>query len=557
MKCGEAMQISGAQAVLEIIKENNIDTVFGYPGGAILPIYDALASGNYGIRHIRAAHEQGAAHAADGYARVSGKTGVVLATSGPGATNLVTALAAAQADSTPLVAITGNTVTDMIGHDSFQEVYIAGITMPITKHNFVVRSKSDLVPMLRRAFEIAHEGRCGAVLVDIPKNFLTDKISYTVARTKVKKALSPKKSDIKKLASLINNSQKPLIYFGGGVIAGNAHEELDRLCTSAQLPACHSLMGTGALSTSHSYNIGLAGMHGHPAVAKIINECDLLIAVGARFSDRVIFGGKSFANGAKRVHIDIDDAEISKSVSISLGICADAKQALAMLCEYITPVDRNAWHRRIAELKSKFNVAYPKRATLSPSDIISAVAKNAANDAIIVTDVGQHQMWTAQLYPFKLPKTFITSGGLGAMGFGLGAAIGAYFAGKSKQIFLITGDGSFHMNMNELSTAVRCNVPVKVIVMDNNALGMVRQWQHSFYDSHYTETTAAHTTDFAMLARAFGAQGYSANTADELDASLSDAISSNAPCVIHCKIDENEDVIPLLSENGGEQIIMR
>lgn len=407
---------------------------------------------------------------------------MVFATSGPGATNLVTALATAQADSVPLVAITGNTSIDLIGKDSFQEVYIAGITMPITKHNFVVRDIADLAPSLRRAFEIAREGRCGAVLVDIPKNILTQKTNFTKPRKKKSVVPKVRKNEIKKLAALINSSNRPLVYYGGGVIASGASELLHAFCTSAHLPACHTLMGSGALPADCVYNFGLAGMHGRRSVAKAIDECDLLIALGTRFSDRVALSGKDFAHEAKRVHIDIDDAEISKNVRISLGIQADVGDVLSQLDGLVEKKERTQWLRHLQKLRTELDhSAYAAVSGFSPLYIIDKLAQAANEDAIIVTDVGQHQMWTAQRYPFRCPKTFITSGGLGTMGFGMGAAVGAQLAAPDKQVFLITGDGSFHMDLTELSTAVRYGAAVKVIVMDNESLGMVRQWQSLHY----------------------------------------------------------------------------
>lgn len=552
------MQYTGARIVLEILKENEIDTIFGYPGGAILPIYDELYTGNYGIRSVRGAHEQGTAHAADAYARVTGKTGVVLATSGPGATNLVTALATAQADSVPLVAITGNTSLDLIGKDSFQEVYIAGITMPVTKHNFVVRDIAALAPSLRRAFEIAQEGRCGAVLVDIPKNILTQATAFIKPRKKHAPSYKARKSDIKKLAALINASTRPLLYFGGGVIAGGASNMLLSLCMEANLPACHTLMGTGALPADCPYNIGLAGMHGRRSVAKAIDECDLLVAIGTRFSDRVALSGKDFAHEAKRVHIDIDDAEISKNIRISLGIQADAADVLTQLAPLVEPKARTAWFDRLHKLQDMLDKPDPYAALpgLSPMYILDRLAQAAQEDAILVTDVGQHQIWAAQRYPFHHPKTLITPGGLGTMGFGMGASVGAKLAAPQKQVFLITGDGSFHMDLIELATAVRYGLAIKVIVMDNESLGMVRQWQHLQYGGRYAESDDVGATDFAAVARAFGAQGANADTCAAFDAALAEAMQSDGPFVIHCKIDKRIEVAPLLQENGGH-ILMR
>lgn len=552
------MQYTGARIVLEILKENEIDTIFGYPGGAILPIYDELYTGSHGIRSIRGAHEQGTAHAADAYARVTGKTGVVLATSGPGATNLVTALATAQADSVPLVAITGNTSMDLIGKDSFQEVYIAGITMPVTKHNFVVRDVAALAPCLRRAFEIAQEGRCGAVLVDIPKNILTQTASFTKPKKKRAPAYRARKSDIRKLAALINASTRPLLYFGGGVVSGGASDMLFSLCTEANLPACHTLMGTGALPSDCPYNLGLAGMHGRRSVAKAIDECDLLVAIGTRFSDRVAMSGKDFAHEAKRVHIDIDDAEISKNIRISLGIQADAADVLSQLSSLVEPKARTAWFDRLYKLQDTLDKPDPYAAIpgLSPMYILDRLAQTVQKDALLVTDVGQHQIWAAQRYPFRYPKTLITPGGLGTMGFGMGASVGAKLAAPQRQVFLITGDGSFHMDLIELATAVRYGLAVKVIVMDNESLGMVRQWQHLQYGGRYAESDDTGATDFAAIARAFGAQGAYADTCAAFDAALAEAMQADGPFVIHCKIDKRIEVSPLLQESGGH-ILMR
>ena len=552
------LQYTGAKIVMEILKENQIDTVFGYPGGAILPLYDELYTGSHGIRHIRGAHEQGTAHAADAFARVTGKTGVVFATSGPGATNLVTALATAQADSVPLVAITGNTSLDLLGKDSFQEVYIAGITMPITKHNFVVRDIRDLAPTLRRAFQIAQEGRRGVVLVDLPKNILTQTGPFTKQRQKKQPEYRAKKSEVRKLAALLAKSKRPLLYYGGGVLSSGASGALQSFCEKANLPACHTLMGIGALPADCPYNLGLAGMHGKRSVAKAIDECDLLIAIGTRFSDRVAFSGKDFAHEAKRVHIDIDDAEISKNIRISLGIQADAKDVLTQLSELAGPQERPQWFDRLHELQQTLDHPHPYAgwAGLSPKYILNRLAQQIEEDAILVTDVGQHQIWTAQLFPFRNPGTFFTPGGLGTMGFGMGAAIGAKLAAPDKQVFLITGDGSFHMDLTELATAVRYGLAVKVILFDNSSLGMVRQWQRLSYASRYAETDETAPTNFALLAQAFGAQGWTAETCESFDTALDYAIQCEGPCVVHCKIGKDYEVSPLLSESG-EHIMMR
>lgn len=552
------LQYTGAKLVMEILKENQIDTVFGYPGGAILPLYDELYTGGHGVRHIRGAHEQGCAHAADAYARVSGKTGVVFATSGPGATNLVTALATAQADSVPLVAITGNTSLDLLGKDSFQEVYIAGITMSITKHNFVVRDIRDLAPSLRRAFQIAQEGRRGVVLVDIPKNILTQTVPYTKPRAKKPPVYRAKKGELRKLAALLGKSKRPLLYFGGGVLSSGASGALASFCQRANLPACHTLMGIGALPANSPYNLGLAGMHGKRSVAKAIDECDLLVAVGTRFSDRVAFSGKDFAQEAKRVQIDIDDAEISKNIRISLGIQADAKDVLTALSDFVEPQKRIEWFARLRELQKTLDQPYPYAdwTGLSPGYILSRLAEAAEDDAILVTDVGQHQIWTAQLYPFRHPGTFFTPGGLGTMGFGMGGTIGAKLAAPERQVFLITGDGSFHMDLTELATAVRYGLAVKVILMDNSSLGMVRQWQRLSYAERFVETDESVQTDFARLAQAFGAKGWTADTCDAFDQALACAMQSEGPCIIHCKIDKDFEVSPLLCESG-EHIMMR
>ncbi len=552
------MKLKGAEILIETLIEQGVDTIFGYPGGAVLNIYDALYDRTTRIKHYITAHEQGAAHAADGYARATGKTGVVLATSGPGATNLVTGIANAYMDSVPMVAITGNVSKELIGRDSFQEVFITGITMPITKHNFLVRDVSQLSDIVRDAFRIANEGRPGPVLIDIPKDITAAEYNYEPSPNPPLKKFPFSEACLKRVAAMLAESKKPMIYFGGGVISSGASVQLREISEKADIPMCHSMMGTGGVAASHPLNLGMVGMHGKVAASKAVNECDLLIAIGARFSDRVATKTGRFAPNAKCVHIDIDPAEIGKNVSVEFDIIGDVAEVLNALYKEITYTKRESWVNTVMGWKAEFD-GTPSNGdnTVRPWAVIDAVNKRISGREIIVTDVGQHQMWTAQHYKFRDPRSFITSGGLGTMGFGLGAAIGASVARPDKRVVLITGDGGFHMNLNELCTLVTYNIPVTVLIMNNSVLGMVRQWQALFYDSRYSSTTLDRQTDYVKLAEAFGATGYRISHPSEIDSVLDSALTCGGPCVIDCRIDRDEKVLPMIpSGRTVEDIII-
>ncbi len=570
------MKISGAKIVIETLIEQGCDTVFGYPGGQVLSIFDELYLNRNRIRHVLAAHEQGASHAADGYARATGKVGVVIATSGPGATNLVTGIATAFLDSVPMVAITGNVPCDLIGRDSFQEVDIVGITMPVTKHNFIVKDINELADTLRLAFKIAKSGRPGPVLVDIPKDIQTGKCEFeSKAAPVVPYPLNfASENRLAKAAELINECERPYIYFGGGVISGKASKELIELAEKIDAPIGCSLMGLSAVPDDNPHFLGMQGMHGRYASSIAEDEADLVITLGARFSDRATGNKVRFAKNSKIIHIDIDNAEIQKNIPVYLGVSGDVKDALARLTAMVDEKKREDWNKRIEELKaiqkaseeaamnksadkdcSKCTApcdktAIPSSERLNPYRIVDVISGFADDDTVIATDVGQHQMWTAQRYPFKKPRTFITSGGLGTMGYGLGAAIGAAVA-TGKRSVLFTGDGSFGMNLNELATAVSSDVPVVIVIMNNGVLGMVRQWQTLFFDKHYSNTTLNRKTDFVKLAEAFGAQGMRVSSVEELENAGAAAFSCDGTFVIDCTVDCDEFVLPMLPPGGS------
>ena len=552
------MKLNGSQILVETLLEQGVDTIFGYPGGAVLNIYDALYKNQDRIRHIITAHEQGAAHAADGYARVTGKTGVVLATSGPGATNLITGIATAFMDSVPVVAITGNVSNNLIGLDSFQEVYIAGITMPITKHNFVVRRVEDLADTIRLAFKIAKSGRPGPVLVDITKDVTSAECEFE-NKGVVEAAPVPKVSDeeIAKVAELVNNAKKPAILFGGGVQTSGAQEELTELMHKAEIPGCHTLMAAGILDCNDSLNLGLVGMHGSMSAGRMCADSDVLIAVGTRFSDRVATDKNRFATKAAIIHIDIDAAEINKNIPCNLSVVGDVKDVLKKLLPLIKPTKHTDWIAQIDKWRSKDYKPKDVEGVLRPHQIIGCVADNITEDDIVTTDVGQHQMWAAQYARRTKPRHFVTSGGLGTMGFGYGASIGAQVARPDCKVVMITGDGSFHMNMNEMCTAVTYNLPIVTVVVNNHVLGMVRQWQTQFYGKRYSCTTLDRKTDYVKLAEAFGALGFRATTVEELDEALKKALASGRPCVIDAVIDRDEKVLPMIPPGGSiDDIVM-
>ena len=569
------MKISGAKIVVETLVEQGCDTVFGYPGGQVINLFDELYLNRDRINHVLTAHEQGASHAADGYARASGKVGVVIATSGPGATNLVTGIATAYLDSVPMVAITGNVPCDLLGRDSFQEVDIVGVTMPVTKHNFIVKDVNELADTLRMAFKIAKSGRPGPVLVDIPKDVQIAKCEFEPKNQPVipYPITYVSEDQLKKAAELIENAKRPYIYFGGGIISGKASQELIAFADKMDAPMGCSLMGLSAVPSDNPKFLGMQGMHGHYASSVAEDESDLVIALGARFSDRATGNKARFAKNFKIIHIDIDGAELHKNIPSDIALNGDIKDALERLTAIVQEKKHPEWFARISELREEENrrtasaIAnkYSKNCEnctnscdksgisaddrMNPFEIIDIVSSHAG-DAVVVTDVGQHQMWAAQRYPLKAPRTFLTSGGLGTMGFGMGAAIGAA-AASGKRSLLFTGDGSFGMNLNELATAVSMNLPLVIVIMNNGVLGMVRQWQTLFFDKHYSNTTLNRKTDFVKLAEAFGAKGARVYTKDELEKTAEEAFAYNGTFVIDCAVDCNEFVLPMLPPGGS------
>ena len=545
------MKLTGAQIIIEALVEQGCDRVFGYPGGQVINIYDELYKNRDRIKHIITAHEQGAAHAADGFARATGKTGVVIATSGPGATNLVTGIATAYLDSVPMVAITGNVPCSLLGRDSFQEVDICGITLPITKHNYIVKDVNDLADTLREAFRIAKSGRPGPVLVDIPKDVQVSSCDFENAVI-APPFESPKadSEDITKAAEMIAASNKPYIYCGGGVISSGASREVIDFAELIDAPIGCSMMGVSAVPTSNKRFLGMQGMHGHYASSMAQAEADLVIAIGARFSDRATGNKDVYVRNCNILHIDVDAAEIDKNITTQLGINGDVKETLRKLISAVSPANHPAWNAEIDKFKENEASFETKSDIMTPYDVIDTVNAKMPEDAVIATDVGQHQMWVAQRYRFEKPRTFVSSGGLGTMGFGMGAAIGAYIASE-KPVVLFTGDGSFGMNLNELATAVSCNVPLIVVIMNNGVLGMVRQWQTLFFNKHYSNTTLCRQTDFVKLAEAFGAMGFRAADTDELAKALDEAIAAKRPAVIDCTISKDEFVLPMLPPGGS------
>ena len=548
------MMLSGADIVIETLIEQGTEIVFGYPGGQVINLYDALYSRQDRIRHVLTAHEQGACHAADGYARATGKVGVVMATSGPGATNLVTGIATAYLDSIPLVAITGNVPNSLIGKDSFQEVDITGVTLPVTKHNFFVTDYTKLADTLREAFRIARSGRPGPVLVDIPKDVQVQMQEYEPAPVVEKiEQRAVKEYKLERAAQMIRESQRPYIYIGGGVISADAREQVLALAEKIDAPIGCTLMGLSAIPDDHPRFLGMEGMHGHYASSVAQDEADLIIAAGCRFSDRATGNTEKYARHAKVIHMDIDRAEVDKNVQSDLGIGGDLKEGLIRLLEKVEPKTNPAWNEKLAGLRELEAVQLKKAGrtgVLTPYALIREVALHTKAQTPVVTDVGQHQMWAAQFYPFKNNRTFISSGGLGTMGFGLGAAIGAAL-GTGEKTILFTGDGSFGMNLNELATAVSVNAPVVIFIFNNNVLGMVRQWQNLFFDGHYSQTTLNRKTDFVRLAEAFGARGLRIRGLDELAAGVKKAMSLEGPVVVDVTIDPDEFVLPMLPPGGS------
>jgi len=546
------MQINGSEIIVECLKEQGVDTVFGYPGGAILNVYDALYKHSDEILHILTSHEQGAAHAADGYARATGKVGVCLATSGPGATNLVTGIATAYMDSIPVVAITANVTVSLLGKDSFQEIDITGVTMPITKHNFIVKDVTKLADVIRRAFIIAKEGRPGPVLVDVTKDVTAEICDYVkvIPEKILRQTNTIKAEDIEIAVKLINESKKPFIFVGGGAIISGASDELREFAKKIDSPVADSLMGKGAFDGSDSLYTGMLGMHGTKASNFGVSECDLLITIGARFSDRVTGNVKKFASKAKILQIDIDAAEIDKNVKTYASVIGDAKEILKILITKIAQTERAEWISHIAKYKEKFPLTYNQKELTGPF-IIEKIYEITNGDAIITTDVGQHQMWAAQFYKFKNPRTFLTSGGLGTMGYGLGACIGAKVGCKDKLVINIAGDGCFRMNMNELITATRYNIPIIQVVFNNHVLGMVRQWQDLFYGKRYSSTVLDDQVDFVKLAEAMGAKAFRVTKREEVEPIIREAINLNIPVLIDCMIDRDDKVFPMVAPGAA------
>ncbi len=551
-------KLTGAQIVCECLLENSVDTVFGYPGGNVITLYDALYGYADKITHVLTAHEQGASHAADGYSRSSGKVGVCIATSGPGATNLVTGIATAFMDSIPMVAITGNVTRPQLGKDTFQEVDIFGVTMPITKHNFVVKDINDLADVVRKAFKIAISGRKGPVLIDILKDVFAASTEFTPQTPEEPKPFvgDDFENQIATAVEMIKQAERPVIFAGGGVISANASQELIEFAKRINAPVSLSLMGLGAYPADDSEYTGMLGMHGSRTSSQAVLASDLLIAIGARFSDRVICNSKTFARNAKIIHIDLDRSEINKNIVATSSIEADVKIALKRLCETVPFRSRDEWIEQLAVWKKKNSNEEYENLLCSPQYVIDCVSRLLNEDDIVVTDVGQHQIWTAQKYPIKQPRTFISSGGLGTMGFGLGAAIGCNFAKPDKQVVLFTGDGSFGMNLNELATAVKHNCNIVIVILNNGVLGMVRQWQKAMFNKRYSATTLERQTDFVKLAEAFGAKGYKVNNHDEVMPTLCSAIRENGPVVVDVTIDMDVNVLPMVTpgKSFDEQI---
>lgn len=541
------MQMTGAEIIIECLKEQGVDTVFGYPGGAILNVYDALYKYKDDIHHILTSHEQGAAHAADGYARATGKVGVCMATSGPGATNLVTGIATAMMDSVPVVAITANVGKPLLGKDSFQEVDIAGIVMPITKHSYIVKDIEKLADTIRKAFYIAKSGRPGPVLVDVTKDVTGALYEYSPRRpaTVNRETSEIHKTDVENAVKMIQNAEKPFIFVGGGAVISGASKEITELSHRIQAPVCDSLMGKGGFSGEDPYYTGMLGMHGTKTSNLGVSQCDLLIVLGARFSDRVTGNVKTFANKAKILQVDIDAAEINKNVLVDAYIEGDVKEVLRRLLEEIPEKKHPKWMEHIQEMKARYPLNYDHTQLTGPY-VIEKLYELTGGDAIITTDVGQHQMWAAQYYKYKEPRTFLTSGGLGTMGYGLGAAIGAKMGRPDKTVVNIAGDGCFRMNMNEIATAVRCGKPLVQIVLDNHVLGMVRQWQTLFYDHRYSHTVLNDAVDFVKISEGMGAKAIRVTKMEEVEPALKEALASDGPVVLDCWIDQDLSVFPMV-----------
>ena len=547
------MELNGSQIVLECLLEQGVDTVFGYPGGAILNIYDALYQYQDKIHHVLTSHEQGAAHAADGYARATGKVGVCMATSGPGATNLVTGIATAYMDSVPVVAITCNVGVSLLGRDSFQEIDIAGVVMPITKHSFIVKDITKLADTIRRAFRIAQSGRPGPVLVDITKDVTAAMYEYEAVKPEPVKRVKDTitEEDLARAVKLIKKSERPMILVGGGAVISGASRELAEFVEKLDAPVADTLMGKGAYDGTKENYTGMVGMHGTKASNYAVTECDLLVAIGVRFSDRVTGNTKKFAKDAKILHIDIDPAEINKNVLTDASIIGDIKEVLKVLNTRFEKKENTEWIKHIVEYKEKFPLVIPEG--LSGPYVVNRLYQETKGDAIIVTEVGQHQMWAAQFYSYKKPRTLLTSGGLGTMGYGFGAAMGAKTGMPGKRVINIAGDGCFRMNINELASAARNRIPMIQVVINNHVLGMVRQWQTLFYGKRYSNTTLQDGMDFVKVAEGMGAEGMTVTTREELDVAIKKAFAAEGPFVIDCRIDSDEKVWPMVAPGAPIQ----
>ena len=545
------MLLTGSQIVMEELMAHKVNTVFGYPGGSVLNLYDALYEYRDKITHVLTADEQGACHAADGYSRAGGKTGVVFATSGPGATNLVTGIATAWMDSIPLVAITGNVASNLIGRDAFQEIYITGITMPITKHNFLISDPADIADAIRDAFRIANSGRKGPVLVDITKDATIKKAEYIERRPEALPAPLPiSTEDAKRIADLIKTAQHPVLYCGGGVIASESVELVRRLATLCDIPLCYSMMGAGVMEYNDPHNLGMVGMHGSIAANLAVDQSDLLLAIGVRFPDRVALNTSKFAKSAKIVHIDADRGELNKNVKVDMAIRCDVKEALHGILLFAEESHHPEWLKKISEWKGQGQHHFSSTQGISPKCLLDSISNLSKEDTIFVTDVGQHQMWAAQYLHHTSPRRFITSGGLGTMGFGYGAAIGAQYAKPKKRIVHLTGDGSFHMNLNEVCTAASNNLPIITVIFNNKVLGMVYQWQNQFYGERYSATVPERKTDFVKVAEGFGAKGFRASTLDEFERCYKEALKETGPVWIDCLIDSDAKVLPMIPGGG-------
>ncbi len=548
------MILTGAEIIAEVLIEQGVTDIFGYPGGAALNICEALYHRQDKIHYYLTAHEQGATHAADGYARATGKVGVAMATSGPGATNTVTGIATAYLDSVPMVIITANVGTQLIGKDSFQEVFIAGITQPITKHNYAVRDISRLADTIRDAFKIANSGRKGPVLIDVPKDITGAKFEFSPGEKFVPQEYPAADNEkLSEVARLIAKAKRPVICFGGGIISGNGAEEMEQFISKTGIPACHTMMGTGVVGFGDDLDLGLLGMHGSMTANHAIDECDLLLAMGTRFSDRVALKTNDFAPHATVVQFDIDESEIRKNVMVDLSVVGDIKADLKALIPMVEKRNLDDWHQKVNAWREKDNKIYKNGFSgLRPYEVFEVIGEHCGDKAIISTDVGQHQIWAAQFCKKTQPRGFLTSGGLGTMGFGYGAALGAKVGCPDAPVFHITSDGSFHMNMNEACTAVSYKLPVITIILDNGVLGMVRQWQHDFYSGHYFATDPKRVTDYVKVAEGFGAKAYRAENREELQSAVSDALQSGSPAWIVCPIHKDERVLPMI--NTGDTV---